>query len=293
MLAFFSQLSFFFAVDAQRGRRILASLIDFNVMKISHIIIPVVAFVAGWASARPVPRQNLRRTTSRTFRPNEFQATFELMVQYKYGNVSNCPLLWDYSGFPIDEQSMLFLAHGDISISSPDDTILTPCDYGGAIHLLRSTFLTGSTLDAFEADITDDVDKWTLFNSVRSQLDGAIYYVSAGMSSPKCGNTTLFSEDELLLFFDESETVLLSVVAKYKNGGERVLAIPLVGNIRYMVSVHHGSTCIYRAGSDVQMMLNDTARPSDSSTPAPSVSLSSNRIFFFLLNGIVGQPIEY
>lgn len=238
----------------------------------SPIIILIVGFIVGCTSARPVPRHELERLTSRTFRPNEFQATFELMVQYKHGNVSNCPLLWEYSGVPIDEQSMLFLAHGDMSISSADDTTLTPCDYGGAIHLLRSSFLTGSTLDAFEADIADDVDKWTLFNSVRSQLDGAIYYVSAGMSSPKCGNVTLFTEDELLLFFDESETVLLSVVAKYKNGGERVLTIPLVGDIRYMVSVHHGSTCIYRAGTDVQMMLNNTAKPSDSSTPAPSVS---------------------
>lgn len=243
-------------------------------MAFPTIISLIIGLAAIRISARPVPRHELRHMSSRTFKPNEFQAMFELMVQYRHGNVSTCPLFWEYYGIPIDEQSMLFLAHGDMSVSSSDDSTLTPCEYGGAIHLLRSTFLTGSTLDAFEADIADDVDKWTLFNSVRSQLDGAIYYVSAGMSSPKCGNITLFAEDELLLFFDESETVLLSVVAKYKNGGERVLTIPLVGDIRYMVAVHHGSTCIYRAGTDVQMMLNNTSRPSDSSTPAPSVSFS-------------------
>lgn len=227
----------------------------------------------GRVLGSPLLHRRMNLITSRTFKPTEFQTPFELMVQYRHGNVSSCPLVWEYKSVPIDEQSLLFLAHGDMSISSPDDTTLVPCDYGGAIQLLRSTFLTGSTLDAFEADISNDVDKWTLFNSTKSQLNDAVYYVSAGISSPTCGNNTYFHEDELLLFFDESDAVLLSVVAKYKNGGERVLSIPLVGNIRYMISVHRGSTCIYRAASDVQMMLNSTARPSDISTPPPSVSL--------------------
>lgn len=224
----------------------------------------------------PVSRHQLINTTARTFTPNEFYASYELMVQYKHANVSSCPSVWKYSGVPIDEQSMLFLAHGDMSISAPNSTFLYRCNYGGALHLLRSSFLTGSTLDAFENDIADDVDKFTVFNSVRAQLNDDIYYVSTGTSPPTCGGINYFDDDEMFVFFDESDTVMLSVVAKIKQGTARVLTLPLVGSIRYLLIVRFGTTCIYRVESDDPHMINHIPRPSDSPTPTPLVSLSAH-----------------
>lgn len=227
-------------------------------------------------------RYRLRAPSVRAFTPDEFFATYELMVQYKYGNVSSCPVIWQYKGIPIAEGDDLFLMHSDMLMSSRRSQDLVSCNNDGALHLLRSTRLNGSFIDSLKSDIANDVDKTTVFNSIYEHLAGHLWYVSTGTSPTTCGDHKWFDQDEMFVFFDQSETVSLSVVAKILNGGPRILSLPLMGDVRYMLSVRAGTTCIYRVESDVQQLTNQTARPSDSPSPVPSVRPLSLTFFHTL-----------
>lgn len=230
------------------------------------------------SSPRPIggPRAPLRRRALRSFTSDELVARYELMVQYKYGNISSCPVVWHYSGSPDMNNGTVLLEHRDISISATNETLPDICDDnpedGNTLELLSSSRLTDFKLDSFEASIADNIDKTTVFDSLHAQLTGRLYLLSAGKTPGpiRCRGTTWFDNEELFIFFDEDYTVMLSLVSKIQNGGPRILTLPLIGRIRYMLSVSTGSTCIYRVQSDVREVLMN---PSDSPAVTPTVSL--------------------
>lgn len=227
------------------------------------------------------------RRVARAFTVDELVARYELMVQYKHGNVSDCPVVWRYSGQPSTFEGSVMLAHNDIEIAAHNDSLPVSCDGTGTLRLLSSTMLADSRLDAFEAAIANNVDKTTVFDSIHAQLHNRLFMVSAAASTlpPTCGGTMWFDNGEMFVFFDEIETLMLSVVSKIQNGGPRILTIPLIGNIRYMVSVAEGTTCIYRVASDVRQVLIDNVEPSGSPSASPQVSfllLTPLLLFFYL-----------
>lgn len=55
--------------------------------------------------------------------------------------------------------------------SPVDDILLLPCKYGGAIYLLRSTYVIEPNLNLLSRSSADAVGEWMLFNSASMQVD--------------------------------------------------------------------------------------------------------------------------
>lgn len=206
------------------------------------------------------------------------------MVQYKHTAVSNCPVVWRYDGHASENNGTLLLSHSDIQIAAFNNSIPQVCSGtpDATISLLSSTFLSDSRLEEFEASIKNNLDKTTVFESIHSQLSRRVYLVSSTNSQTplNCGGVNWFEHNEMFVFFDEADTVMLSIVAKIQNGGPRILTLPLVGNIRYMLSVTSGTTCIYRVDTDVRQVLADKLRPSLSPSSTPMVCCT----YYYFLN---------
>ncbi|KAI0566856.1 hypothetical protein FGB62_5g035 [Gracilaria domingensis] len=188
------------------------------------------------------------------------------MVQYRHGSVPSCPHRIQYTGTPTEEGSQLLLHHTDMKISESDTLNPINCTDSGIQRLVQSTNLRGQILSDFLEEVDMSLDKSILYKSVAQQLAGNRYYVSVQDSVRVCGQGW-FSSAESYFFFDESKLVQLQVVKKVIQEEPVVITLPLIGNIRYMVVVREGTTCIYRVESDVQSIIKNSPRPSDSSSP--------------------------
>lgn len=212
-------------------------------------------------------RDQINGTTVKAFSPNEFRANYELMTQYKSGIVEDCPQVIEYMAVPTEIDQDLVIAHSDMMIGAGrSDT--QQCTDDGEMRLILSNNLVGDRLAAFQKAISEDDYTRTLFDDLSLRLRGRRYYVSISDSPLECG-VSWFTEKETFIFFDESQPTTLTVVLKISNGEPRLLSLPLIGNIRYMISVREGRTCIYRVDVDVSNIINDISRPSDS--PSPTV----------------------
>ncbi|CAN8061748.1 unnamed protein product [Agarophyton chilense] len=211
----------------------------------------------------------LNNISGRAFTELEFTASYELMVQYRHGSVPSCPHRIQYTGSPIQEGSELLLSHTDMKISESDTLNPINCTDNGVQRLVQSNLLRGQALSDFREGIEKSVDKSILYESVAQQLAAAKYYVSVKDSVRVCGQGW-FSSAETYVFFDESKLVQLRVVKKVIQDEPVTITLPLIGNIRYMVVVRDGTTCIYRVESDVESIIKNSPRPSDS----PSVTVS-------------------
>lgn len=219
---------------------------------------------------QPLAQQHIDESTVKAFSPNEFEARYGLMVQYKHGvSVRSCPEVLEYQGTPEKVGDQLYIAHKDMLIGETAESTPSQCTDDGFLQVRSSTELIGQSLAEFEESISNDVDTLTLFTGLQDSLNGRTYYVSVRDSERQCGQTW-FGNNETFFFFDESTTTVLNIVSKVKNGQPVLLSLPLIGDVRYMVSVRTGTTCIYRVDIDVDNLKNNITRPSDS--PSPSVS---------------------
>lgn len=212
-------------------------------------------------------RDDISGSTVKAFTPNEFRASYELMTQYKSGSVEDCPQVIEYMAVPTEIDQDLVIAHHDMKIG-PERSSTQHCTDDGEMRLILSSNLVGDKLASFQTAISKDKYTSILFDDLRAQLRGKRYYVSISDSPRECG-VRWFTEGERFIFFDESATTQLTVVQKISNGKPKLLSLPLIANIRYMISVGEGSTCIYRVDVDVSNIINDIARASDS--PSPTV----------------------
>lgn len=228
--------------------------------------------VVAWAES------NL--TSVRAFSPNEFIANYELMTQYKSGSVEDCPEVIEYKAVPTRVNQTLIISHGDMMIGSEKGKA-RPCTDNGEMTLASSVNLEGETLSTVKSNMKDDIYSTVLFDDLSAHLRGKTYYVSLSDTPREC-EVTWFTGKETFIFFDESTTTPLSVVVKVVSGEPRRLSLPLLANIRYMISVREGSTCIYRVDVDVSNVMNDIARPSDS--PSPTVCIAFQHVHIFFLN---------
>lgn len=203
----------------------------------------------------------------RAFSVREFIANYELMTQYKSGSVEDCPEVIEYKAVPSEFNGDLVISHNDMMIGSEKGQA-RPCTDDGEMELTSSTNLVGEKLSLVKNNMQGDVYSTILFNDLKAHLSGKRYYVSLADTPREC-ERTWFTGKETFIFFDESTTTPLTVVLKVVNGEARQITLPLIANIRYMVSVREGSTCIYRVDVDVSNLINDIARPSDS--PSPTV----------------------
>lgn len=209
--------------------------------------------------------------SAQAFTPNEFRALYELMVQYKYGRADNCPLVIKHSAEAIEDGPDLIIRHRDMRIGNNE---LENCTDVGEQRLTIPSTLSGNRLVEFSESINSNLDKRTVFEGLMRELDGRKWYASIQDSSRTCGpnDRKWFQRSETFFYFDESETIRLNIVAKITGGEPKLLALPLVGNIRYMIAVTSGTSCIYRVQTDVANVILGTPRPSDS--PSVSVSVS-------------------
>lgn len=160
-----------------------------------------------------------------------------------------------------------------MKISEADSLTPVQCTDAGTQTLVQSHLLRGETRNSFLASIQESVDKSVLYDSLVAQLSSsARYFVSLQDSVRVCGQTW-FSDQESYFFFDESKLIQLQVVKKIVQQQPVFVTLPLIANIRYMIVVRDATTCIYRVETDVQDIINNVARPSDS--PSPTVSQTS------------------
>lgn len=227
-------------------------------------------FHGGISFAKTKPR--LKKTV-RAFSRNEFQANYIRMTQYKRGQVPDCPRRIEITSIPDEIDQDLFIPHQTMRIGASNETAVN-CTDDGYMQMIRSNNLVGARLTAFRNSILHDVYRTVLFDNLSISLRGKQYYVSIEDTPRTCGQQW-FTDRETFIFFDENDIIDLTVVLKVENGIPRLLMLPLTGDIRYMVSVTTGSTCIYRVDSDVSDLLNNITRPSDSPSPTVSFIISN------------------
>lgn len=220
------------------------------------------SFVIRPASA--LDEQNVVHAYARS----EFLANYTRLTQYKRGQVPDCPQRIEITAMPTEIAQDLYVSHQDMRIGITNDTV-ERCVDNGRMRLISSKNLNGERLTSFKKSIEDDIYTNTLFDNLAVSLSGRNYYVSTEDTPRRCGELW-FTNNETFIFFDESTVVDLTVVLKVENGIAKLLLLPLTGDIRYMIVVTTGSTCIYRVDIDVSNMLNNITRPSDS--PSPTVS---------------------
>lgn len=204
---------------------------------------------------------------TKAFSPNEFLASYQLMVQYKHGPAPTCPLLITYNSHPVADGTDLLIRHNDMRFGSSEET-LQNCTDGGTQRLVLSRDLVGPRLQSYIDDFDGNLDKTTVFDSLQEDIGGGKYFISVSDSARVCGETW-FHRGENFFYFDEGRTVTVRIVAKIVGSVPKFLELPLIRNIRYMVVAGTGSTCVYRVQSDVESVIRGTPRPSDS----PSVTV--------------------
>lgn len=234
------------------------------------MVVPVLA-------RRPVSLPALNSTTVRSFTANEFKASYGLLVKYEHGgslaSLPSCPALFEYTGTPQKSGDNLIVYHKDMKIAETADSETVQCTDGGMLQLTSSEKLMAGSqgLRSFEDAIAGVLDAETVFNGLQESLIGKRYFVGISDSTRMCGGQKWFGRQEAFMFFDETDPVNLKLVSKVKNGQAVILQLSLIGDIRYMVAVRNGATCVYRVDLDLRNLQLNITRPSDS----PTVSVSN------------------
>lgn len=206
----------------------------------------------------------------KAFSANEFRSIYELMVQYKFADSPTCPGLISYDAYPQQSGQTLTLQHKHMLIG-PDNTTLHRCVDNQQMTLLRADNLLATRLTQFLASIQPHHHKLITFQSLFSQLQPSAFYISIRDSARTCGEKTWFQNQETSFFFHEPNVTNVSIVPRLVLGQPKVTTISLIGNIRYMIIVNSGSTCIYRVQVDVNKVKKDLAH--QSSTPSATISV--------------------
>lgn len=216
-----------------------------------------------------------KQNVVRAFSQSEFLANYTRLTQYKRGQVPDCPQRIEMTAIPTIIENDLYVSHQDMRIGLTNDTV-EQCVDDGQMRLISSENLIGERLTLFKKNIVENIYTSILYENLAVSLSRKKYYVSIEDTPRQCGQLW-FANNETFIFFDESTVVDLTVVLKVENGVAKLLMVPLTGDIRYMIAVATGSTCIYRVDIDVSNMLNNITRPSDS--PSPTVSYDAQSAF--------------
>lgn len=134
---------------------------------------------------------------------------------------------------------------------------------------MSSEILQGEILTTIRDTMAGSIDKSVVFESIWAKLQDSKFWLSNGPVRKRCGSKVWFPSDEVFIFVDESNPIPVSVVANLVRGTPVLAQVELAANIRHLVVVSTGSTCIYRVDKDVQAMMNNIPRPSDSPSPSP------------------------
>lgn len=211
---------------------------------------------------------------ARSFTASELAAHYELMVQFKNGEASNCPVAWSFTGTPERTNGSIILSQENIQVFEENQSCSG--NSNKSMTLLMSTYLKDARLKDFLSSIKFNIDKTTVFDSVYEQLSRRLFFVTSMDSSNSltCSDgKRWFDNDEMFLFLDVIDAIVLPLVAEVHNGDARIHAIPLLKNVRYMIAVTSGSTCIYRVDADLRILLVDILAPYQSPLPSSKVSL--------------------
>lgn len=144
---------------------------------------------------------------------------------------------------------------------------------GNSIDLISSEALDGSTLTDFKSKVLTSRDTETVYDGMQEQFAGRKWWASYPAPTMQCTDGTRtqkwFGANQLFIFTDESDRLELKALTNILNGVEKFTMLTLVENIRHVIIISKGSTCIYRSDSDVQKRRLNIARASDAPSPTP------------------------
>lgn len=212
--------------------------------------------------------------SGRTLRLPELSDTYQLLSQYSYGTIGECPdkFKMDISNETIANNNGVFdVAYERIKIElgGLHAARLRTNEYNfegvickGPEPNTELTLQAGATVSNFEFNRLHQHSQSTrmLFESLSPRLSSGNYWISNPHVAPfNCSkddawaDEAWFREDFTFLFFREQDQVPIAFIGKVlSDGSSRLVTFNMTATIRYFIATASQTTCIYRAIKDVE-----------------------------------------
>lgn len=232
---------------------------------------------AAVASARVLDTNASLPTSTRVLSAGQLGDAFQLLSQYSYGTIGECPDKFKLDipqdahasdGFYTVPYSSIKIDLGGWTFPSLNSNEFTGVECSGPagdteLRLQRGEMVKDGT---FVRDHAHSSSTLTLYESLSDRFPNGNYWTSPLTVAPfNCSKggawpeTAWFREGFTFLFFREEDTVPITFIGKVRSDGtERLVMLNMTGTIRYMIASASQTTCIYRAMLDVERLMNET-----------------------------------